>query len=459
MAVPNKNTSLLVFIGIIISIAAGYILNRFEPTHVLIICSGLALAVVSFVRPEIGLLILILGMTLSPEIILVRDPSHDVIIRIEDIFLIIVFIAWFTRISVYKQLAEEVRLPLRVPITLYILISIIATSLGVLRGEISFLKSFFYLLKYAEYFLIFFVGVNVIKTERYLKLYLWTLLACCVIITLFVYRHMDITNPYYRASTLFEGAQQSEPASLGGYYLIMLALAMGFIICQPSMRMKSAFMFFFLSILPPFIATQPRSSYFAFVPLLLCAFILSKRWTTLIIISLMMILVIPLITLSPLGKVIERRILYTFATPFSEDIPFEPSTAARVSKWKILVPEWLKDRPIFGYGVTGVGLVDAQIPRVIGETGLMGLAAFAWIFISLWNMTRKNMRTLSHPLAQTISIGFLAGFIGLLVQSIGANTFIIIRIMEPFWILAAIVLVLPSIYPVSDRTQIEHPRS
>lgn len=42
-------------------------------------------------------------------------------------------------------------------------------------------------------------------------------------------------------------------------------------------------------------------------------------------------------------------------------------------------------------------------------------------------------------------MGFLAGFIGLLIHSFSANTFIIVRIMEPFWFLTALVMMLPEI--------------
>jgi hypothetical protein len=35
--------------------------------------------------------------------------------------------------------------------------------------------------------------------------------------------------------------------------------------------------------------------------------------------------------------------------------------------------------------------------------------------------------------------------VGLLVHGIGANTFIIVRIMEPFWFLAGIVIALSAI--------------
>jgi hypothetical protein len=33
--------------------------------------------------------------------------------------------------------------------------------------------------------------------------------------------------------------------------------------------------------------------------------------------------------------------------------------------------------------------------------------------------------------------------VGLLVHSVGANTFIIVRIMEPFWFLTALIVMIP----------------
>jgi Na+/alanine symporter len=42
-------------------------------------------------------------------------------------------------------------------------------------------------------------------------------------------------------------------------------------------------------------------------------------------------------------------------------------------------------------------------------------------------------------------MGVLAGFISLLLHSIGSNTFIIVRIMEPFWFLMGLVVVLYNI--------------
>ena len=44
-----------------------------------------------------------------------------------------------------------------------------------------------------------------------------------------------------------------------------------------------------------------------------------------------------------------------------------------------------------------------------------------------------------------LTLGFVAGFVGLMAHAITSNTFIIIRIMEPFWFLTGIIIMLPSI--------------
>jgi hypothetical protein len=446
----NKNRFLvfLLFCGLLISIAAGFLTVHTNAVIIVAIAAGIGLSLVSFVKPEAGLLVLVLGMLLSPEIILAQDPSHDIIIRLEDIFLIIVFIAWFTRLTINKQEREAVQLPLRGPIAAYTVVCIIATMLGVMRGELSVLKSFFFLMKYIEYFIIFFMAVNIIKTPAHLKLYFWTLIISCVITTVYLDITTDFSNPAIRTTTLFEGGEgMEEPATLGGFYLIMFSLLMSFIIYSRSFISLILSIVLFVSMIPPFVFAQSRASYFAILPMLASVFLLRRNLKTVIIALLFAASLIPLIVATPLGNVVNKRILYTFSMETSEDIPYEPSTAARISKWKILIPLWISTRPFFGYGVTGVGLVDAQIPRVVGETGLLGLAAFLWLLVMLWKTAYKNYMQVSHPFAQAIALGFLGGYIGLLVQSLTTNTFIIIRIMEPFWLLAAIVYKLPALNP------------
>ena len=71
------------------------------------------------------------------------------------------------------------------------------------------------------------------------------------------------------------------------------------------------------------------------------------------------------------------------------------------------------------------------------------------------------MKTIKTPYFKGLTLGFFAGFVGLLFHALGANTFIIVRIMEPFWFFAGIVAVLPSLerqsqeQPHKDRASIQ----
>ena len=58
-------------------------------------------------------------------------------------------------------------------------------------------------------------------------------------------------------------------------------------------------------------------------------------------------------------------------------------------------------------------------------------------------MAIRHLKEVQTPYFKGLCIGFLAGYIGLLVHAIGANTFIIVRIMEPFWFFAGIIVVIP----------------
>jgi O-antigen ligase len=124
------------------------------------------------------------------------------------------------------------------------------------------------------------------------------------------------------------------------------------------------------------------------------------------------------------------------------DIRLDTSTSARVRDWKKAFLAWGR-HPVLGHGVTGYNFVDAQYPRVLTETGIVGFIAFVYLLFSIFRLAFHNARNLKAPHSKGLSIGFLAGFIGLLVHALGANTFIIVRIMEPFWFFVGIMAVLP----------------
>ena len=55
-------------------------------------------------------------------------------------------------------------------------------------------------------------------------------------------------------------------------------------------------------------------------------------------------------------------------------------------------------------------------------------------------MAYKNFLSSQTTFNRGLTMGFLAGFTGLLFHALGANTFIIVRIMEPFWFVTGMVI-------------------
>lgn len=109
----------------------------------------------------------------------------------------------------------------------------------------------------------------------------------------------------------------------------------------------------------------------------------------------------------------------------------DTATSARFLSWKEALRDWIA-YPFLRYGVTGYRFVDAQYVRVLTETGLLGFITFFLLHSTIFCQAHAVFRGASDPFEKGLSMGFLAGFIGLLFHAVGANTFIIVRIMEPF---------------------------
>ena len=83
--------------------------------------------------------------------------------------------------------------------------------------------------------------------------------------------------------------------------------------------------------------------------------------------------------------------------------------------------------------------MDAQYPRVLSETGIIGLLLFLWWVRRMWVLLKICHRGLSEQRMRGMALGVLCAFGGLLFHAIGSNTFIIVRIMEPLMILLGLL--------------------
>jgi hypothetical protein len=121
-------------------------------------------------------------------------------------------------------------------------------------------------------------------------------------------------------------------------------------------------------------------------------------------------------------------------------IKLDTSSSARIFSALYVFRRFL-EHPFFGFGITGFPFIDGQFVRTLAELGIFGLFAQVWILVGVHRTIRLVKRADLSPRISGLALGFTAGFWGLIVHGFTANTFIIIRIAEPFWCLAGIMVV------------------
>jgi len=412
----------------------------------------LVVLLASFLNTELALHIILLSMLLSPEILVggvggialgKPETKGDVLVlRMEDLVLVGVALAWFARTAIFKELGLIRRTPLNRAILAYVVSLVLATLLGVFLGYVRPLRGFFYTLKYIEYFVVYFMAVNYMQEERQVRRLLATAFLTCAISALMGIAQIPSGE---RVAAPFEG-KYGEPNTFGGYLVFMLALILGQALSAKTLPSEAGWFTFAGLLALPLLYTLSRSSWLAAIPMLLTLIFLSRRRL------MLMIGLGILVILGPVAfpkQVVDR---YNYTLNAKEDrgeyrigsSRLDTSTSARLKSWEQGFQAWQRT-PFLGFGVTGFGFIDAQFVRVLVESGLVGLATFLWLLWRIFQIGTDVHRRVVGTRFEGLSLGYLAGLVALITHAIGANTFIIVRIMEPFWFMTGITTLLPSL--------------
>jgi len=416
-----------------------------------ILVIAFAVFLVVFIKTEFGLYLVIFSMLLSPELVTGSAwlaEGRRLVIRSEDLLLFVVAFTWLAKTAVNKELGLTLRTPLNRPIVWYVVVTAIATLLGYATGTVKGLGGFLYVLKYVEYFVVYYMVANNLSDRSQAWRLAWAAFLTAAIVSLVGAAQIPSGG---RVSAPFEGTE-GEPNTFGGYLILMMALAGGIALETQRLRVRVACLALVALMALPFTYTLSRTSFLA-LPFVFISFgALSSRRRTVVAAGLLLLVASPLIGVM-LPKPVVSRILYTFepeagqATVKLGGVAFDPSTSARVISMRQAIEAWIQ-RPILGHGVTGTYFMDVQYARTLAETGIIGLAAFLWLVWSALKAGLGSFRTLRDPEERGLALGFVAGTIGLVVHAFGANSFIIVRIMEPFWFFAAVVVTLPGLAAV-----------
>ena len=413
----------------------------------LVLAVAMAVFLVVFVKTEIGLYLVIFSMLLSPQFGAggTIAESRRIVVRSEDILLLVVALSWLAKTAVNKELGLAVKTPLNRPILVYVAATAIATLIGYASGTVGGIGGFFYVLKYVEYFVVYYMVVNNLVDRRQA----WRLVTAAFLTAVIVSLIGTTQIPSgQRVSAPFEG-RDGEPNTFGGYLLLLMAVAGGIALETLRLRTRAIYLGLLGLMSIPFMFTLSRTSYIGMIPAAAVMAVLSSRRRVMIGALLALLVASPLVlTLFP--ETVTKRVRYTFEPERGQPtvrvgaVGLDPSTSARLISIQQAYEGWTH-RPIFGYGVTGFTFMDQQFARTLVETGLVGFATFLVLIWAVLKAGVGSLPGLTVPEDRGLALGFVAGTVGLLGHAIGANTFIIVRIMEPFWFFAAIVVALPGL--------------
>jgi O-antigen ligase len=446
----SGQSSLQLVFPLLLILLVTFSLAFFMPTmsagKTIAIAVGIILFMVSFVSSQIALYILIFSMLLGPEIIVGETAGSSIgrgiTLRLDDLILLVIGFGWLARMAIHKELGFFLKTPINKPIAFYIIACFISTLIGGLMGRVELKTGLLFVVKYFEYVIIYFMVANHVQDKRQVQYFLWALLLTCIIVSIIGIAQIPGGE---RVSAPFEG-ERGEPNTFGGYLVFLMGMALGLFLTTKLWREKIIYGGIALLAFIPFLFTGSRSSYLAFFPMLFVFVWLSEK-RKLIIPSLLFLAV--LLPLTAPQKV-KDRISFTFTQANHPDqiqvgdIRLDTSTSGRFRSWEEALGATV-EHPTFGFGVTGYQFVDAQYPRVLVETGIIGLFSFLLLLLAILKQGLKVFWGTRDVLDKGLSMGFLAGFIGLLVHALGANTFIIVRIMEPFWFVLAMVIMIPQL--------------
>ncbi|MDA0746139.1 MAG: O-antigen ligase family protein [bacterium] len=444
---------------LVATLTMGVVVSIVPPTISIGIVVGVAVFILSFASTRFALYILIFATLLSPEFGSRSTDGGGVTLRVDDFLLLLIGFSQLTRTAIYRQVGLFTWTPLNRYITYYMLACVFATGMGMLTGNVRFVTGFFFVLKYFEYFIVYFMLVNNLDSKEQAKRFLLAMFITAAIVSIVSAAQIPGGG---RVVAPFEG-KSGEPNTLGGYLLLMASIVGGLLLTDNAIqkfRYKLGLAFLLLLMTIPILFTLSRATWLAAFPVYICFWFIGNKKGLLSLIGLLAISASPFV----IPDAVTERALYPLETQNTKwarqhqetfaGITFDTSSSARIQSWKAAFND-MTNHPLLGYGITGWRFIDAQYLRVLLETGLIGLSVFLLLLWNLLKNAQKIYKEAEDPFFKGVAMGFLVGTIGLMAHATMANTFIIVRIMEPYWLLAAIVMATPTLEALDKQEKAE----
>ncbi|MFO7973799.1 MAG: hypothetical protein R6V12_04110 [Candidatus Hydrogenedentota bacterium] len=424
-----------------------FYLITYNPSYTIVAGVSLFVFCCTLVKVEVGVALLVIAMVLSPEIDAgpVGMGRRNLSLRFDDVLIVLVFLGVLARQAWEGKPLLWRPSPINAAIVLYYGVAILSTlrawqlSLGYWDKQVAFLV----VVKMAEFYMVFFLVGNAIRNLDQVRWQLLVFLAASLCVSFY---GIWLTGSTARISAPFETGG-SEPNTLGGYLVIVMMVSGALFTQAPDLKRKVLAACVFALTLWPFLYTLSRASYLALIVGLI-ALGFKSRWFSIIVMTVLILLCSSVL----MPEEVKDRVNYTFQRGSGKEITIggketglqvDKSTYERIYVWQ-KVRHNLRVWPWLGGGVAWGNVLDSQYARVIIETGLLGLAAFLFMQWRILRTTSQAFRWTEDWVGRAVGLAGCAATIAMIVHSLGTITFLVVRIMEPYWFLIALGVVARS---------------
>ncbi len=436
------------------------------PKIIILILVGTVAFLLTLVRVEIGLIILIFLVPWTLQYEISRSTGAPVEIGSDDILLLCILFGWLGFAAIHKDVLFRYS-TLNWPIGAFVAISLLSlTPMFATKSIDVSLVALLHLLKWVEYALIYFVVVEVVRNQEKAKGFLYMALASAVVVAI-VQIVLMATGQYSGATYTPTGIVYwtlpgfTNNGTLGAYYVFFIGIALAFSINNPSRLMRGLMIGCVVLLIYCLFFTFARAAYVGLVATMIVIAVWSARTASRVP---LIILMIGLLSLVFFLEPVMKRISMTVTGLDGQML--DQSSLSRLVNWRTSF-RLLTENPynlVMGVGFWGsrfTGAFGFSTPHnwyvaLLLETGIFGLGAFCWLMKRVIHNTLRLYRQAENdPFLESLAIGYLAGLVGLLVHAFFGETFESFRILGSFWFVTGIVIASVMTQEEGEQMQIE----
>lgn len=363
----------------------------------------------------------------------------------DELLLVLIALAWPVQMALRGKMTYRLT-PLDVPILIYLAIAVFlllvrSPHLGIAIEGIRV---------YVEYIFWFFVATNLLLNKRQARALINWLIFLGTLVALHGVKQyiFGVAIP----ETWVDSAESvrtrvfsivGSPNVLGSFLVMVIPITISQLISARGRLLRYAYALALAPMILTLIFTYSRGAWLAmFGALIVYGLIYNRR--------ILLGLAAAAYAAPKIFPDIAARIGYMLSPAYL----LSSTRAGRVARWNAAIAKW-KANPLTGegFGRFGGAVAARHIPtsnyvdnfylKTAAESGLIGLAALVWLYISGLRCAFNSYRRLTDPYLKGLAVGLIAGLLGVLLHNGVENIFEVPMMSTYFWLLLGMAAALP----------------